>query len=191
MIINHFIPFRIFLIIFTIYTLPTYGQFDSFSPAPSDNADFVDWNKPWRYKYLNSSNLTADWTVSCSGFRPVCRNQDLIDGKNIAEMSENTARPTKVTAENNSTKQTLGEINYFCQENRLEKPTVYLSAGGSWESTYIVWIASILIQELLQIPVAIRENMNADHSFYLRREPKTQKVLKRGEDSLNLIDQSR
>ena len=41
----------------------------------------------------------------------------------------------------------LGEMGYFCTENRLEKDPIYLSPGTSWESTYVVWIAAILIKE--------------------------------------------
>jgi hypothetical protein len=106
-----------------------------------------------------------------------------VDGADIAEMNKNTAGGGNFSS--------LGENAYFCNENRLEKPTVFLSAGASWESTYVVWIAAIIIQELLQIPVTIRENMGASHQFYQKREPKTQKVLPRFEDVLNKIDQSR
>ena len=183
----------LFFLLGTSFLTPStsQGAFDTMSTTPSASGEIIDWNKPWRYKYLNSSKLTADWRVSCTGYRPVCRGQDLMDGEDIAERNANTAKPTVVTAENNGTTPTLGEINYFCQENRLEKPTVYLTAGSSWESTYLVWIAQILIQELLQIPVVIRENIGASHSFYLNRVPKSQKVMARDPDTLNLIDESR
>ena len=137
------------------------------STTPIASEDIIDWNEPWRYKYLNSSKLTADWRVSCTGYRPVCRGQDLMDGEDIAEKNANTAKPTVITAENNGTTPTLGDINYFCSENRLEKPTIYLTAGNNWESTYLVWIAQILIQELLQIPVVIREIIgDCKHLFF-------------------------
>ena len=139
-----------------------------------------DWNAPWRFNYKNSTNLKSDWEVSCTGFRPVCRPQDLLDGKDTGEMNRKTAANS-----------TLGEIGYFCNENRLEKSTIFLSAGASWESTYIVWIAAILLQELVQIPVKIRENVGANHQFYRRRAPQTQQILSSFDDTLNKIDQSR
>ena len=151
--------------------------------APAPAGEQIDWNFNWRYTYSNVTNLTANWEVSCTGFLPVCRPQDLMDGDDIAEMNKNTAGGGNLSS--------LGENGYFCNENRLEKPTIFLSAGASWESTYIVWIAAILIQELLQIPVTIRENMEANHQFYHRREPQTQKIMNRKEDTLNKIDQSR
>ena len=157
---------------------------DSSNQAPAPAGVQIDWNKPWRFKYANSTNITADWRVSCTGFRPVCRAQDLMDGDDIADMNKNTAKMG-----NSST--SLGELNYFCNENRLEKETVMLSAGASWESTYVMWIGAILMQELLQIPVTIRENMGASHQFYLRKEPRTQRILPTADDSLNKIDKSR
>ena len=177
----------------TCFLAPSTSQdaFGTMSTTPIASEDIIDWNEPWRYKYLNSSKLTADWRVSCTGYRPVCRGQDLMDGEDIAEKNANTAKPTVITAENNGTTPTLGDINYFCSENRLEKPTIYLTAGNNWESTYLVWIAQILIQELLQIPVVIRENIGASHSFYLNRVPKSEKVMARDPDALNLIDESR
>ena len=139
-------------------------------------------NDKYRFKYQNSTNLPSNYQTSCTGYRPVCRSQDLLHGKDIADRNNKTAGGIKYT---------LGENSYFCNENRLEKPTVMLSAGSSWESTYVVWIGAILLQELLQIPVLIRENIGASHQFYPARQPVTETMLQSQPDALNKIDQSR
>jgi hypothetical protein len=150
-------------------------------------AEDIDANAGLRFRYLNSTNLTMDWETSCTGFRPVCRIFDLLDN---GEGSQADAT-IKTVGEQGS----LGEMHYWCTENRLEKDPIYLSAGASWESTYIVWIASILIRELLQIPVVIRQNMDSFHNFYPARTPVTGKWIEERppltDDSLNKIDASR
>eukprot|EP00949_MAST-11_sp_MAST-11-sp1_P003756 g3756.t1 len=53
-----------------------------------------------------------------------------------------------------------------CAENVLEKQTVHLRASASWESVYIVWIAEVLLREVLQQPVHIVHDVDAFHNFY-------------------------
>ena len=58
----------------------------------------------------------------------------------------------------------------MCLENRLRKKPVILTAGVSWSSTYIVWIAAVLSRELLQVPVTIRPNVAGTHPFFAFHE---------------------
>jgi hypothetical protein len=158
------------------------SQHSSNAPSPNTNQENqMDWNQPYRFKYTNTTKLKSNYRTSCTGYRPVCRSSDLLPGDTIYDQQVNTAGNTS----------TLGENGYYCNENRLEKPTIMLSAGSSWESTYIVWIAAILMQELLQVPVQIRQNVGSSHQFYEHRQPKTGRTIPRTPDILNTMDESR
>ena len=42
-----------------------------------------------------------------------------------------------------------------CSENKLKRHTVYLTGGGWWTSVFNMWIAQIILEEQLQVPVDI------------------------------------
>ncbi|CAK8987923.1 Uncharacterized protein SCF082_LOCUS1171 [Durusdinium trenchii] len=53
----------------------------------------------------------------------------------------------------------------FCSENKLERATVILTGGAWWSSVYNMWIAQILLEEQMQVPVKI-ENVDGGNTQF-------------------------
>ena len=133
-------------IFFLLSPIAAAQSLDDFLEIPEEPENFIDYNEPWRFKYINTSDISADqwkWWLTSTGSKRVC---------NKGEFNDDPETP------------------HMCLENRLRKKPVILTAGVSWSSTYIVWIAAVLIRELLQVPVTIRPNVAGTHPFFAFHE---------------------
>ncbi len=102
-----------------------------------EEIDNTDYS-PWYFTYVNSTNLTADPWRTATGDIRVC---------NIGQVP----RPTR---------------DMYCMENRLNKPRIFLQTGSWIESIIIAWIAQLLLQEQVQVPVDLTYMADSSHTFF-------------------------
>ncbi|GBG29910.1 Hypothetical Protein FCC1311_061302 [Hondaea fermentalgiana] len=92
---------------------------------------------------LTQTNADMTWAPQCTDRLRVC--QDGEDPFGGIDLEENPAR--------------------ICSDNKLERATVILT-GAAWRSSmYNLWIAQIILEEQLQVPVRI-ENVNGGSTPY-------------------------
>jgi len=54
----------------------------------------------------------------------------------------------------------------YCSENKLQRKTVYLTGASTWSSVYNIWIAQIILEEQMQVPVEIVNVNGGDTTFW-------------------------
>lgn len=89
---------------------------------------------------LHLALLGTVWEPSCTGMLRVCNG------------GEDSHEPSGTQV---------------CRPNLLQRPTLRLSVGN-WNSTLLnAWVAQILLQEQMQVPVVVVEYENLPHSYYV------------------------
>ena len=66
--------------------------------------------------------------------------------------------------------------NRRCSENKLQRHTVYLTGAGWWTSVFNMWIAQIILEEQLQVPVEIA-NVHGGNTDFWKYDDRTLDVL--------------